>query len=171
MFPVTSSYPGLRIRVFLAENFIVYYAILFIFDLSSMDTFPVGGSSASLAALAVLLLLILLIYPLGVLIAKYWCFRDKSETILCMYVCMSSVFLCSVMYISCILVGYCEVFWCGGCCRKGQNTCTCVHIHIDIQLVLNNISGSVDVTYSIMRINSTHIKYAQLQCPYELVVV
>ena len=44
-------------------------------------------------------------------------------------------------------------------------------VRIDIQLVLINIVGSVDVTYSIMRINSSHIKYAQLQCPYELVVV
>ena len=48
------------------------------------------------------------------------------------------------IHISCALVGYCEVFWCCGCCRKGQKTCTCVLI---------NIAGSVVVTESITRMN------------------
>ena len=51
------------------------------------------------------------------------------------------------IHISCVLVGYCEVFWCSGCCRKGQNTCT---------YVLINIAGSVcgcNILYMIMGIN------------------
>ena len=48
----------------------------------SMDTSLVGDSLAPLAALVLLVLLIPLIYPLGVLIAKYFYFKDKSEKIL-----------------------------------------------------------------------------------------
>ena len=56
------------------------------------------------------------------------------------------------IHTSCVLVGYCEVFWCCGCCRKGQDTCT---------YVLINIAGSVyvDVMYSIMT-EVSHTKYA-----------
>ena len=118
--------------------------------LSEIDSSPVSTSPAPLAALVLLLLLIPVIYPLGVLIAKFCCFKNKSETLVQLYVfcfpmltdawrtlvsisCECCVCVCvsisyRTLFISCVLVGYCGVFWCCGCFRKGQNTCTYIRV-------------------------------------------